>query len=424
MRNISLIMTLFCTSLIVSNNVEAQEIDFSPCQPLSSILDLAKINSPGVLIAEAEISESEAGIEEAKSLFKPQISAFGRSGFGDTGITDSSVSNQIGVRASQRLFDFGDSKYAREAARADLEEKEFLAEQQINNAVLGSLRAVLDYYQANAQSQLTEQRRNFFQTQKTSTENLLAQGGATLTELANVSSRLAEAETFNAELEFVKSRALAELESDTRQSVRLCESVVKVNELFPVIESFRANGYAKQIAKDKSPQLKSLWKRVENLDAVEKRQKSNRLPTIELVGTGSYASFNSFDNFEFRDRVGVDVSLPLYGGTIIAREKRAKARSNLARAEYTRALRQAEENIDITNRRIASLETQWQHRLETEKQMKLRFDSAVIEKNAGVRTLSQLIEIRLEYESAGLARINAEFEIQRQMLVLMEQIGF
>ena len=55
--------------------------------------------------------------------------------------------------------------------------------------------------------------------------------------------------------------------------------------------------------------------------------------------------------------------------------------------------------------------------------MKLRFDSAQIEKNAGVRTLQDLIEVRLEYEQAGLSRISNEFEIERQYLTLLEQVG-
>ena len=82
-----------------------------------------------------------------------------------------------------------------------------------------------------------------------------------------------------------------------------------------------------------------------------------------------------------------------------------------------------EENIDITLHRIKSLKEQLIHLRETEKQMKLRFDSAQIEKDAGVRTLQDLIEVRLEYEQAGLTRISGEFELERQFIVLLEQVG-
>ena len=285
------------------------------------------------------------------------------------------------------------------------------------------MRSIIDYQQSLAQSQLTAQRRDFFREQKTLTEALLSEGGATLTELANVSSRLAEAESFYQELQFVQSRSQTQIKSDIQSSRQVCNASVQLEALFPIVEQLQAPGYAKQVVREYSPSLLGLLKRIENLDATLERQKRSRLPVISIVGTGSYASFDRFDDFEFRDRLGLDVSVPLTGGTIRSEQQRASARSNIARAEYARALRLAEENVEITIHRIKSLKEQLVHLRETEKQMKLRFDSAQIEKDVGVRTLQDLIETRLEYEQAGLTRIGAEFEIERQLLVLLEQTG-
>ena len=393
------------------------------CLPIGTVIDLARKNSPDAGIARAQIGEAEADITAAKKLFSPQFSAFARSGVGDTGITDSGVSNQIGFRASQRVFDFGDSKFAKKAAQAGLEAQQFQAQSTTNIAVLSTLRSIIDYQESLAQSELTAERRNFFQEQKTLTEALLAEGGATLTELANVSSRLAEAESFYQELQFVQSRSLTQIRSDILSSRKLCNRALSLDDLFPVVKTLQAPGYAKQIAREQSPFLLGLSKRIENLDTVLERQRRSRLPVISIVGTGSYASFNRFDDFQFRDRLGVDVTVPLTGGTLKSEKQRASARSNIARAEYARALRAAEENIDITLHRIKSLKEQLIHLRETEKQMKLRFDSAQIEKDVGVRTLQDLIEVRLEYEQAGLTRISSEFELERQFIVLLEQVG-
>ena len=393
------------------------------CLPIGTIIDLSKQNSPEVNIAQAQIGEAESDITAAKKLFEPQLSVFGRSGVGSTGITDSGVSNQIGVRASQRVFDFGDSKFARKAAQAGLEAQQFQAQSTTNIAVLSTLRSILDHQQSLAQSELTAQRRNFFREQKTLTEALLSEGGATITELANVSSRLAEAESFYQELQFVQSRSQTQIKSDILSAREICNAALDLEELFPVVEKLQAPGYAKQVAREQSPFLLELSKRIENLEASFERQRRSRLPVISIVGTGSYASFDRFDDFQFRDRLGVDISVPLSGGTIRSEQQRASARSSIAKAEYARALRAAEENIDITLHRIKSLKEQLVHLRETEKQMKLRFDSAQIEKDAGVRTLQDLIEVRLEYEQAGLTRIGAEFEVERQLIVLLEQVG-
>ena len=91
------------------------------CLHFDDALKLAAQTDPAVLTARAQKAEAEANLTEAKSLFKPQISAFGRSGLGDVGVVDSAIQNQLGLRLSQRLFDFGDAKYARRIANFNLE---------------------------------------------------------------------------------------------------------------------------------------------------------------------------------------------------------------------------------------------------------------------------------------------------------------
>ena len=209
--------SLLCMLPVLAHSQDAsveRDAAAAQCLPIGTVIDLAKENSPDAGIARAQIGEAEADITAANKLFTPQFSVFGRSGVGDTGITDSGVSNQLGFRASQRIFDFGDSKFAKKAARAGLEAQKFQAESTTNIAVLSTLRSIIDHQQSLAQSELTAERRNFFREQQELTEALLSEGGATLTELANVSSRLAEAESFYQELQFVQSRSQTQIRSD------------------------------------------------------------------------------------------------------------------------------------------------------------------------------------------------------------------
>ena len=75
------------------------------CLRMSDVLQLSADRSPSVLISRGFEAEADTQITQARSLFQPRVSAFGRSGAGDTGIVDSGVSNQAGLRASQRIFD-------------------------------------------------------------------------------------------------------------------------------------------------------------------------------------------------------------------------------------------------------------------------------------------------------------------------------
>ena len=110
------LLAALITAPAMAQSVSPPTSSTQSCLRFEDVLKLSALRDPSVTISKAQESEADAEIKDAKSLFRPQISAFGRSGFGDTGVVDSSISNQIGVRASQRVFDFGDSKYARQAA--------------------------------------------------------------------------------------------------------------------------------------------------------------------------------------------------------------------------------------------------------------------------------------------------------------------
>jgi len=203
------------------------------CISIGEAFQRASTRAPNFQIAKARLGEASADVTEAKSLFRPRVSGFGRSGAGDTGIVDSGVSNQVGARASQRVFDFGDAKYARLAARAELESREYEADQEANNAIVQTALAILQLQQVSEQQALTEARRAFFERQYDATNNLLDVGGATLTDSANIASRLAEAEAFYLELEFLKERAQTEIETDVDSQLPMCEQRMDVAKLVP-----------------------------------------------------------------------------------------------------------------------------------------------------------------------------------------------
>ena len=390
------------------------------CLRFEDILKLSAERDPSVIIAKAQESEADAEIKEAKSLFRPQISAFGRSGFGDTGVVDSSISNQLGVRASQRVFDFGDSKYAREAAASGFEASLQDTRQAQLQAAQRTGFSYLEYVEAQEQIEVSKRRHDYFSQQLLAVDNLLSRGAATRTERASVASQLADAEAFVLELKFRQEQALTQIQIDTGTSSPLCQSKSTQSIIKQRMALLQSPETAAQIALDKSPNIQALDKRADSQDAIRKREKRSRLPIINIVATGSYSSVGGFDQFEFRDRIGVDVSVPLYSGNAIgARNQRASARHAIARGRVLDAERQLRKDVSIGYRRILSLESQLMSRQEVEKQTRLQFEAAEIEQGAGAKTLRDLIEIRLEYEQAGFQRIRTKYDLMRQQLQLL-----
>jgi len=418
------ILTAFVTTQI-AGQAEAQTVSpvsssIQACLRFDDVLRLSAERDPNVIIAKAQETESDADIKDAKSLFRPQISAFGRSGFGDAGVIDSSISNQVGVRASQRVFDFGDSKYARQAAdfgfEASLEETR-LAKLQASQQTGLSYLALIE---AEEQIDLTKRRRDYFARQLSAVDNLLSRGAATRTERASVASQLADAEAFVLELNFRKEEAVTQVQIDTGSSAPLCAAGATQSLLKQRFSGLQNPELAAQTAMNNNPEIRALEKRAESLEAVRKREKRSRLPIIDVVATGSYSSIGGFDQFAFRDRIGVDISVPLYSGNAIgARNQRASARYAAARGQVLDAQRRLRRDVSIGYRRTLSLESQLMSRLNVEEQTLLQFEAAEIEQKAGAKTLRDLVEIRLEYEQAGFQRIRTKYDLMRQQLQLL-----
>lgn len=390
------------------------------CLRFEDVLTLSSQRDPSVAIARAQESASDADIKDAKSLFKPQVSAFGRTGFGDTGVIDSSISNQFGLRASQRVFDFGDSKYARQAATAEFEASLEDTRQAQLQAALRTGFSYLELVEAEEQIELTKRRRDYFSQQLSAVDSLLSRGAATRTERASVASQLSDADAFVLELKFRKEQAETQIRIDTRADAALCNSSSTQATLGQRMTQLENPEKAVRIALEKNPNINALNNRADSLKATRKREKRSRLPVIDIVATGSYSSIGGFDQFEFRDRIGVDVSLPLYSGNAIgARNQRASAGYEIARGRVLDAERQLRKDVTIGYRRILSLQSQLESRQDVEEQTRLQFEAAEIEQRVGAKTLRDLVEIRLEYEQAGFQRIRTKYDIMRQQLQLL-----
>ena len=77
------------------------------CIPIKAAMAMSAERSPNVFASSAIVDRARSDATIARSLARPQISVFGRTQTGDGGLTGNAVENQIGLRASQRIFDFG-----------------------------------------------------------------------------------------------------------------------------------------------------------------------------------------------------------------------------------------------------------------------------------------------------------------------------
>ncbi|WP_417486221.1 TolC family protein [Maricaulis sp.] len=391
------------------------------CLSFEAALQLAAERAPEVAGAIARQDEAAADYREAESLRLPQVSTFGRTASGDSGLTGSQIENQVGVRLSQRLYDFGDSHYAMAAASRSIGQRAHELRAQQIDASNRLADAYLTHLEAEAMIDVIAERRDYFDRQRVAVEALLETGGATRADRAQIAAQLAEAEADALELSFMRERAGTRIREYTGYAPgALCGADAAANDLDRALEGVVTVHDAVDLTLTRNPGLAAQAEAVRALDAQRERARRSRLPVIEAVGIASYVYDDFSETWDARDRVGIDVSVPLYTGNALrARSDRAVARLEQEESGLRSMQRQLREQAEIVFRRSMSLQAQLIRREAVARSQFEYFDAVSGEFDFGLGTLPDLIDARLAYERAELDVIGARFTLLRQRLELM-----
>ena len=421
-RTRSTIAASLCAMTVLGSAALAKdEGQAGACLSFDTALRIAAERAPEVAGALARQDEAAADYREAESLRLPQLSTFGRSAAGDSGLTGSQIENQVGLRLSQRLYDFGDSHYAMQAASSAIDQRAYeLRYQQIEAS--GRLAdAYLTHLEAGAMIDVIANRRDYFERQRSAVQSLLATGGATRADRAQIEAQLAEAEADALELSFMRDRAQTRIREYTGYAPgALCGAEAAAEDLDRALEGIVTVDDAVDHTLSKNPGIAAQAEAVRVLDAQRERARRSRLPVIEAVGIASYVYDDFSETWGARDRVGVDVSVPLYTGEALqARSDRAVARMAQEESGLRSLQRDLREQAEIAFRRSISLRAQLVRREAVARSQYEYFDAISGEFDFGLGTLPDLIDARLAYERAELDVIGARYSLLRQQLELM-----
>ena len=390
------------------------------CLPIADAMHAAAMASPDVAVAEAQIAGAKADLRLARSLTRPQVSSFARTQAGDGGLTGNAIDNQVGLRASQRIWDFGDARFAREAAQSRVgaaQQTQLSIEAEAERRVALSYITALEAYE---RKRVTSEREDYFRRQLSALQAALEIGGATRSEVAEVAARLAEAEAERFEIEFLIEQSTLQVAPDVNRAVALCYD--RSPELPGTAEGF--SDMETDLALISNPNIEAARRNLGSLKAEQERARRERLPVVDVVAIGSYAYLDQFNTWEFRDRIGIDVSVPILSGSALnARSQAANAEVARAGADLVRQRRQLREDILISRRRALSLYAQSVRRASVEDRKLEQFEAAEIEFDAGLKTLPDLVEDRLDYEEARLELIRVKYALLIERLNLLALTG-
>lgn len=389
----------------------------STCLGLDDAITRAFDVSAQVGEAMAARSSAIADFDDALSLRRPQISAFTRSSLGDQGLADAQIENQVGLRASQRLIDFGDARRARASARSAIAGGDAaLMVAMAEEAAAVSL-AYLDILEARAELAVIAARADYFREQAAVIDELIDEGLATRSEQIEVEAQRASAALDVAARELEAGAGAQQLSARTGlDGVTACPEDALPDWLQ---QGADAVGAATDSVAMASPDLAAARAERRRLEADYQRARRSRLPAVELVAIGSYAYDDRRDEWAFRDRFGIDVSIPLYGGSSLsAATDRARAARDSA-VTRERSLRfELEAQAARLRARLVASEVQ---RVHLERLIALQSERVAAmrrELELSLTTLTEIIEARLALEDAQLRLVAARFAVLRDRVSL------
>ena len=284
--------------------------------------------------------------------------------------------------------------------------------------------AILDILETREAIAFTADRQRFFRDQLEAIESLLAAGGATISDRAEVAAELANAQAFLLDLQFQQEQAETIFLIETGVAPNLCAEPIVSAEFDSLSNDIQGIETIVGRTLNGAPELQGLEARADGLAAQSERERRARLPIISVVGSAAYSSVGSAGNFQLQERVGLDVSVPVFtGSALIARSRRASARQAAAKSEVAERRRELEQEARISYRRALSLEAQIITAKEVEARNRELLKFAQIEYEAGTRTLPNLVDVRITYEQAGLRRIGVKYAQKRERLRLLSVTG-
>jgi outer membrane protein len=397
----------------------------SSCLALTDAMGLAAARAPEVAGAQARLAQAEAEARAARSLRRPQVSTFGRSSVGDTGLTSSQIENQVGVQVSQRIYDFGDARLAETAARNQVDQRTYEIEAQQAESAQMLADAYLTRLETLAVMDVVSERRDYYGRQRDAVTDLLARGGATRADRAQIEAQLANAEADALELQFLAEQSATRIREYAGVVVgELCDDAQAAADLSGQMSGLGTLDSLVRAALSENPMIGARLSAVRSLEARLDRARRNRLPVIEAVGIASYVYDDQREDWEGRDRLGVDVSVPLYTGQALAAERdQAAAQLEAERSALRTLQRNMREEAEIAFRRSISLEAQLIRREAVAASQAEYFEAIEGEFEYGLGTLPDLVDARLAHEQAQIDVISARFDWLRQKLELLRLTG-
>lgn len=386
----------------------------------SALMQAAELSARlGATQAQADVAKAELRRVQANRW--PKVSAYGRTATsGGSGLLDGRTDNQVGLEAQQRLFDFGKARYQTQAAQARLNAADYLVDQSRDETYYEVALQFIDILEARDRLDAATARYTNYQAMLTSLPRQLETNLLTLAEAKSIAAEAAIAESNMVEENLALDAAQAQMFVFTGSDMPICHQLP--SRLTEIIADASPNtpfdSVDPRVEAHAATQAYEAERRAAQADLEQVRRQ--RLPTINASGVVAYVYDDVLNRWEQEERVGLNLSTPLWGaGRQHAEQDAARARRSIAEQNLDRTRRELYADFTVTSRRIVSGKTLLRARTQASVNLAQERDAITKEFENGQRTYHDVETAEAEYQAAILQQISAQYGLHVQQLRLL-----
>ena len=429
MRSLYLILiSLLCQMATVQAEPEETASETAQiCLSFDSALRLGATNSAAIGEEQARLAEAKANLGITKSSRLPQISAYGRTATsGGSGLLDGRTDDQLGLEATQRVFDFGKSRLELDAAKARLNAAGYAVENSHNDSYFETAFRFIEVLEAHERVEAARRVSDNFNAIVSSLPRRLELQVLTRAEASSIRAEQAVASADLIVEQLSLEMAQSELFVLTGSAAPIC--TVLPNALLKLVSDETSEELESWVfsALEYHPDLQALEQQRQASDAELLRQKKEQLPTLSLSGVVAYVYESDRERWEQDERLGLSLTTPLWGGGRYSNQRaQAVARKRLAEQSFDRARRDLHADMIVTLRRVLSGFGLSAARSEAVQNLDIEVAAITQEFENKLRPYQDVEAAQADLQTARLQEIEAKYDLlfyQIKLLYLTQRL--
>jgi outer membrane protein len=398
---------------------------------LDQATETALLQQPQVRVARAQVDVASARADEARAPLLPQVIGTGSYRFGTnntvpggTQIAGSGTTGfwNVGVTASQLIYDFGQTTGRWRSAQANAAAQQY-AERSTRLVTLLSVRTA--YFQARSQKALivvaretlTNQERHLAQI-----EGFVELGTRPLIDLAQAKTDVANSKVQVIVAENGYATAKAQL-NQAMGSVESTDYEVADDSLPPVADEDQGTEVLVESAAATRPDLAQLQKQIESQEQLVRAAKGNYAPTL-----GASTSFTdagrSLDTLRWNWSAQATLTWPLFQGMLVpAQVREAEANLVVARAQRDATMQQLRFDVEQARVAVRAAKASLSAVEEALTNAKERLRLAEGRYQTGAGSVIELGDAQIAMANAAAQRVTADYALATARAQLLRALG-